>query len=104
MTNSHRFVERAVEGGYGDGWSGPSDEINTYFVLLDPEAWKAVGRATGWSKTTGSGCGKEYFDAGRYACECPNWSQDTWLHNWHRFIDALAEGKTVDESLEEILK
>jgi len=57
-----------------------SREILMYEILLDPEAWKAVGKVEGWPE----------------ALE----RQEAWKTYMHRMIDALAEGGTISSYLE----
>lgn len=63
----------------GDCYKMQSDET----TLLDPEAWKAVGKTRGWYPD------KEHI---------PN----SWLTKWSTFIDHLAGGKTINQALEAI--
>lgn len=77
---------------------GYDDEVNRDFgltgkpelILLDPNAWKAVGKTRGF-KNTAPISQMECFD-------------EPWVYQWHLFIDALADGKTIEESLGEINK
>lgn len=104
------FIEKAIEGGWkvqilsqtashyeisaltrrqGDTWGvwlkqprrkngkleDESTEILLSEILLDPEAWKAVGKVDVWF---------EQYD---------------WSWHMHRMIDALAEGKTIEQYL-----
>jgi len=58
------------------------------YALLAPEAWKAVGKVEGWhDKFDGDVSGLRYM------------SMEPWLVNMHRMIDALADGKTIEEFL-----
>ena len=50
-------------------------------VLLEPSAWQAVGKTRGWRR--------ELYENGEVE----------WQHIWHRFIDHLADGKTIEEAL-----
>lgn len=62
-------------------------------IILDPEAWKAVGKVEAWK---GVSCG-------HYRCETENldcMSDPEWLSNMHGMVDALAEGKTIEQHLE----
>lgn len=95
------FIEKAIEGGwkerFGDSrWSGGNNETkvwNKEAILLNPLAWKAVGKVEGW---TGTGTTDEadnkmvfsYFEA------------MNWKTKMHRMIDALAEGKSIQQFLE----
>lgn len=94
------FIEKAVQG----GWNGPqgaavishrkfglktAQDMYEAYVLLSPEAWKAVGKTEGWRSLN-----DEYW--------CTNgWDHvaDEWLVYMHRMIDVLASGKTIEEYL-----
>lgn len=78
-----QFIEKAVEEGYGwkkwdvGGWGNLEKSPHLEAVLLDPKAWEAVGKVEGWHD-------KELW----------HWS---WQNQMHAMIDALAEGKTLEE-------
>lgn len=86
------FIAKAIEGGWISQW-GTMTHINLepikHEILLDPEAWKAVGKVEGWPDTSeiAQGLPVPMTTIG-------------WLWNMHRMIDALAEGKSVEEYLE----
>ena len=77
-----QFIEKAEKGGYKK--SDRENHLRTKFnissipyevVLLDPLAWKAVGKVEGWGyKTKGN-----------------------WFDKMHQMIDALCEGKSIEE-------
>lgn len=102
-----QFIEKAIEGGWMPQypprwWDNGIAEIHaswsrvraTFYrkdgsvgtkgwyiadrldILLDPLAWKAVGKVEGW------------WD---------NPPEYVWRTNMHRMIDALAEGKTIEQ-------
>lgn len=58
------------------------------YILLDPEAWKAVGKVEGWKDCAELGYVLKYG------------TRLAWLSNWHGMIAALAEGKTAEQYLE----
>jgi hypothetical protein len=65
-------TELAMKEARAAGWNpGPTD-IPGRALILDREFWEALGRARGWSV-------------------------ETIELNWHRFIDALDTGRTVEE-------
>lgn len=55
----------------------------TAWALLQPPFWQAVGKTRVWKSMTG----ESYYD------------DVAWREAWHRFIDHLADGKTIDEAL-----
>lgn len=57
-------------------------------ILLDPLFWQALGKAEGWKE-----------DDLVYLPRCQTWS---W--KWHRFIDHIADGKSIDSFFGELLK
>ena len=82
------FIEKAIEGGYVNIYLNPKSpqEIiplmirEKHMILLDPKAWKAVGKSVGWRN----------FKVVR---------QQTWEKNMHRMIDSLIEGESIDDFL-----
>lgn len=86
-----QFIEKAIEGGWKTGNHYEFSDGTRYDqsgILLDPEAWKAVGKVEGWKEDT------HYTVEGVRVREGTN-----YVKNMHRLIDALAEGKTVEEYL-----
>ena len=63
-------ITKAVKGGWKNEHGFPS----TPFWLLDTTFWQCLGKTKKWEIP-----GKE------------------WLYHWHRLIDALASGKSIDE-------
>lgn len=86
----HPFLQKAQEGGWN---TYPVVNIFLAQYLLDPEVWKAVGRVMGWNEVAY----KFYTDKG-LTFEGPE-----WLYHQHQFINLLAQGKSMDEALQEIL-
>jgi len=90
------FIEKAIEGGWV--YRGPDTvlqkshaTLNPSWILLQPEAWKAVGKVEGW-----------YCDVHKNSDEPGSWGHSKeecadWKNRMHRMIDALAEGKTIKE-------
>lgn len=92
-----QFIQKAIEGGYEPThWNGmlislPNFEggfeswiaDNCHKILLDPLSWQAVGKVEGWNDWNYLG-----FEMSR--CEA----------EMHRMIDALCEGRTIEQFLE----
>jgi hypothetical protein len=105
MTNTSLAIRKAVEGGYAPNLMThglqPED-------LLDPDFWQALGKTEGW--------GSFYDDEGMpriYSTQ--GWYPDTkdfssgqdgmmWQAYQHRLIDAIQQGRSIDEFFGEILK
>lgn len=100
MTPTQQFIEDAIAGGWNHNEcdttllelsfaSGDVGEMPIGSILLDPLAWQAVGktRATQrrWRRDIEVHPGLP--------------KQDAWLFHQHRFIDHLADGKSIDEAL-----
>lgn len=66
---------------------------------LDRERWIEAGKSLGWDgRTCCDRCGKECWQI-RGACRDRQLIQ-VWKYHWHRFIDDLAEGKSIDSYFE----
>lgn len=102
------IIKAAIDGGWKkEKTPGMLIEIDEgrYAVigfLLDPTFWQCAGKSLGW----GSYCGGNVFIA--------TWrklSKDQagvgavqhWQYKWHKFIDALSEGDTIDTALSKII-
>ena len=74
--------------------------LTKYRILLDPLAWQAVGKTRGWLRVHCKGCGWEDTSSAspQHHCPYPKW-QETHIYQMHRFIDHLADGKTIEEAL-----
>jgi hypothetical protein len=102
------FIEKSIEGGfsYGDtskdnllevrDWSavemilmckGFHKIILIHETLLNPKAWEAVGKAEGWGDHNHPLTGTSV-------------TPSCWQCNMHQFLDALIEGKTIEQYLE----
>lgn len=114
-----QFIEKAIEGGWeetvfhphgkkpinvdwgtgrhkndlyacGEGfWDNPI-KINIDGIFLDPKSWQAVGKVEGWDN--GKHIDKTYKNAP------PTMSM--WQWKMHAMIDALIDGKTIEEFIE----
>lgn len=66
-------------------------------MLLKPDVWQAVGKVRGWKNEP---------------CKSPSWMHEgniadyekceEYRYHWHLLLDALAEGKTIEEYLQSI--
>lgn len=94
MTATKQFIQDAIAGGWRteipqhqhqsfiDGTQG-----DIRFMVIDPLAWQAVGKTRGWSKHLNGSL-----------------PDNVWKDYLHRFIDYLADGKSIEEALEIIFK
>jgi len=117
MTATTKWIEDAIAGGWGEkhdrfilhevnqeiefctyfkqgelDYHGEATEVGQHksstrlslgIALLDPLAWQAVGRTRGWED---SGMGMII----------------SWKREWHHFIDHLASGLSIEDSLKAI--
>jgi len=91
-----QFIEKAIEG----GWKNTSPEgswDDIYYILLQPDAWKAVGEVEGWGTDLWVGSMSRLTGAG---LDTHKWEIPDWQYPMHRMVDALAEGKTIEQYLE----
>lgn len=106
-----KFIEKAIEGGWkphkGADYTkcrlvkayrqidyyaekdGSSSRIDVRHMLLSPRAWQSVGKMEGWKESY-------EYTYGR----CSGWKKAEWKTKMHAMIDALAEGKTIEQFLE----
>lgn len=112
-----QFIEKAIEGGWRESLEidridfepkevhGNADfngdqivelyhadmlwTTRTSSILLDPDAWKAVGKVEGWNVPV--------FYLGEYA---HSKSLQNWLGAMLGMVLALADGKTIEQYLE----
>lgn len=116
-----QFIEKAIEGGwvfrssikvyrvtfdhpkYPHSVTLDSAEVIVstlvHEILLDPLAWQAVGKVEGWggrgdfwNEKGGRLVPGKPRVVGMLHAFCPEWQ-----FHMHRMIDALAEGKTIEE-------
>jgi len=126
MRDTKQFIEKAIEGGWKEeykssmhiwpdlivthtgktGWN--EHKISKEQIFLDPKAWQAVGKVEGWifgcnictdpCLTTGMASPSNFSSE----CKRPkeHMTEDyehPWVKNMHQMIDALAEGKSLEE-------
>lgn len=112
-------IERARENGY-DGTLLIDGVPGDFRYLLDPKFWKSLGKAMKWDygyEVDGIGgvhvsvcCGSKIdMVCNHKHCLCcgrMEWegieTREPWLHHWHRLIDHLADGGTIDSFFEKL--
>lgn len=87
MSATEQFIKDAIEGGYEHPKTVKYEDAELALTMLDPRFWQAVGKVRGWD-----GCSANH---GEYWEGKPH-----WLYEMHRMIDALAEGKSIEEFLQ----
>lgn len=121
MNATERFIRDAIEGGWAEKrsrviWKNPRITVElpdiqvhegnvTFYsttekVMLDPAAWQAVGKVRSWDN-------KFATSSGRIVPVYPgqeNQVRPLWLHKMHGLIDALCDGKSIEEYLAAIEK
>jgi len=85
-------IEKAIEGGWEkDGFVCQGELIGVEEIaLLDPLFWQALGKAMGWETRI------TFYNSFIGGKE----NNDPWRLEMHRFIDHLAEGKTIESYFE----
>ena len=78
------------------------DNASTFMVaveetFLDPEFWRALGRALGWDHAIMT---VHAVENGRPTLVTR--AGQHWVSHWHRFIDFLADGKTAEDFFESL--
>ena len=83
------------------------DHISKYEIFLINDFWQSLGKALGWNKYRCDICGrdqdhcnKEVYnslkDKPNEKVVCISRLIPAWFYHWHRLIDHLAEGKTIE--------
>jgi hypothetical protein len=115
MSQIEKCHQRAISAGYVTGYMydrmAAVDPLNAMEVLwLDPEWWKALCKAGGWSgekirSCVGCGVSLKWNESptadgkhgGKNGCGSDVIEYDgQWLIEMHRFVDHLAEGKDAE--------
>lgn len=60
-------------------------------MFLDPEAWKTVGKVKGWETHDSTECWEYVNEFDQVVL------LDMWENKMHDMIDALCNGKTLEE-------
>lgn len=88
MTTPTTAVERFIQDAVKGGWSCKSCvEVEKNYewylsdIMLEPECWQSVEKQRGWELSAGPGRKPRY------------------VHMMHGLIDALAEGRTIEQYL-----
>lgn len=102
MKATQQFIEDAIKGGWREEHKPKRNGTSVMFqagahqifwkysdILLDPLAWQAVGKTRGWDSPSFKG-GPTQSELGL---------DDYFREAIHRFIDHLADGKTIEEAL-----
>lgn len=103
-----KAIEKAIKGGYRgkilDYFLNHNNEVIDTTncdvlgtLLIDPLFWRCLGTAMGWKKWE-CDCGEQYEMQGIIICPLCNeqGARESWRQRWHRLIDHLAEGKSVE--------
>ena len=87
MNATTRFIEDSVKGGWRANDPLKEELFNMlgYATFLEVDLWQAVGKTRGWDT-------KDSMDT---IGNLTGW----YRVMWHRFIDHLADGKTIDQAL-----
>lgn len=103
MTHTTTAIEKAIEGGYKQPIAfmvGGKNYIENNEAFLSPLFWQALGKSLEWKNPRQCGC---CYKEPKF-CRCSEFEMyEAWQINWHRFIDALAEGKTAEDFFGELL-
>lgn len=111
-----QFLQKAIEGGWepiGYNFSNKPFSWKVQAVckvkykerfFLDPKLWEAVGKTEGWEDKCKI-CGENHFpkkiETKEYVMH-RHVPDPAWINKMHRMIDALCEGKTVQEYIESL--
>lgn len=92
------------QGFYGDvvvitDENGVPTKLNVYQILMDPQFWQCLGKAIGLDNNTCFACGSQLTPSKHCPC-CGEYRLS--LYRWHRMIDHLAQGGTIESYFEQL--
>lgn len=94
------IIKKAVEGGWKNGEITKGGLAFSYVtegaMLLDPQFWQSLGKAMGWKH-----CRLHAFQCIERPDYFPN-CKVSWTDYWHKFIDHLTEGKSIESYFEKL--
>ena len=97
------FIEKAIEGGWTNWVPKQSFEVPNWEnkpwvadVFLDPEAWEAVGKVEGWKDREELG----FIDRDKTMVGID--PRVEWVEKMHSMIDALIEGKSLEDYIKSL--
>lgn len=104
MKATEQFIKDAIEGGWNEmpakamEWMFNNGGFSEEKVLLDPQAWQAVGKVRGWrDELHCSGECNDFIDD-------MDTTIDGWKYQQKQFISELQDSKTIEEALTAISK
>ena len=104
MNNTKLAIQKAVEGGWNYWSMGGGAENSPIWekAFLDPLFWVALGKTEGWNEYDPE---DENHDCDRLGCSSVEHTvEDRYKLEQHRLIDAIKQGRSIDEFFGEILK
>ena len=91
LHQGHNFFERTSGSFHFGSAKKYSFSISVNEIFLEPLFWQSLGKAMGWERMT---------ELDTFAASGLRHAQETWLYQWHRFIDHLASGKDAESFFE----
>jgi hypothetical protein len=120
MTIQHA-ITKAVEGGYDTSralyhdWQDPKrGQHSMEKMYLDPFFWQALGKSMGWCLNDVCYANLGHIPLGYLSEEEIDWGgcdictkgsvykSESWRYHWHRLIDSLSEGKSIEQFFEQL--
>ena len=96
MTAIQQFIEDAISGGWNEReWFEKETQIS-HALFLETSVWQAVGKTRGWDEGEAR---EELVEPEKPPYEFAPSMQWMWQFKWHRFVDALCDGKNIEEAL-----
>ena len=87
-------IQKAIEGGWENGiiWGTATKYVskkNLSAAFLDPLFWQSLGKAMGWGGIGTADIPQSHYTPG-------------WIRYWHRLIDFLASGGTIEDFFKDL--
>ena len=87
------FIDKSETGWVTVGFNNVTTNVLVWHheILLDPSFWQCLGKRKGWEYHHAFWC---YANEKGGKCDCS--PEDEKLYHWHRLIDHLADGGTIE--------
>ena len=82
-------LQKASEGGYNAGHPN-SINVTAMMFLFDSEFWQSLAKTMSWKKLACGDCIGERRET------------ETWKAQWHRMVDELSEGKSIEDFFKDL--
>ena len=103
-----QVIKKAIEGGFDNEYARTAIDGDPIvfdkclpYIFMSSFFWQSLGEAMGWGETD-RGFDLDAMSMGGVPITKETKDKKDWKHYWHRFIDHIAEGKSIEKFFEEL--